>query len=103
MRKEELKEAFANADDEIKAIVAPLFEEMEFIESQLVELKKQPLIKYHPQNPNIQKLTPASRLYKDLLSQEKDLVRILCSLLHKDSSEGSESPLREYMRKRGGL
>jgi len=45
----------------------------------------------------VQKQTPAGKLYKDLLAQEKDIVRILCSQLRKNDTD-EESPLRKYLR-----
>lgn len=96
-RTEQLKKIFSEFDQNVQAVVAPLFSEMEFIESQLVELKKKPFIKYHPNDPTVQKQTPAGKLYKDLLAQEKDIVRILCSQLRKNDTD-EESPLRKYLR-----
>lgn len=97
-RIEELKKIFDAFDEDIKTIVYPLFDEMDFIEGQLVELKKKPFIKYHPKDPTIQKPTPAGKLYKELLAQEKDIVRILCSQLHKNGNDNEDSPLRNYLR-----
>lgn len=97
-RTDELKKIFSEFDKNVQAVVTPLFAEMDFIESQLVELKKKPFIKYHPKDPSVQKQTPAGKLYKDLLAQEKDIVRILCSQLRKQDTD-EESPLRKYLRK----
>ena len=96
-RVDQLKKIFSEFDQNVQAVVAPLFSEMEFIEEQLVELKKKPFIKYHPKDPSVQKQTPAGKLYKDLLAQEKDIVRILCSQLRKNDTD-EESPLRKYLR-----
>lgn len=96
-RTEELKKIFSEFDPNVQKVVTPLFAEMDFIESQLVELKKKPFIKYHPKDPSVQKQTPAGKLYKDLLAQEKDIVRILCSQLRKQDTD-EESPLRKYLR-----
>lgn len=96
-RTDELKKIFSEFDKNVQAVVTPLFAEMDFIESQLVELKKKPFIKYHPKDPSVQKQTPAGKLYKDLLAQEKDIVRILCSQLRKQDTD-EESPLRKYLR-----
>lgn len=96
-RTDELKKIFSEFDKNVQAVVTPLFAEMDFVESQLVELKKKPFIKYHPKDPSIQKQTPAGKLYKDLLAQEKDIVRILCSQLRKQDTD-EESPLRKYLR-----
>lgn len=96
-RTDQLKKIFSEFDKNVQAVVTPLFAEMDFIESQLVELKKKPFIKYHPKDPSVQKQTPAGKLYKDLLAQEKDIVRILCSQLRKQDTD-EESPLRKYLR-----
>jgi hypothetical protein len=97
-RSDELKKIFSEFDKNVQAVVAPLFSEMEFIEAQLVELKKKPFIKYHPKDPSVQKQTPAGKLYKELLAQEKDIVRILCSQLRKNDTD-EESPLRKYLKR----
>lgn len=97
-RSDELKKIFSEFDKNVQAVIAPLFSEMEFIETQLVELKKKPFIKYHPKDPSVQKQTPAGKLYKELLAQEKDIVRILCSQLRKNDTD-EESPLRKYLKR----
>ena len=97
-RRDELLKLFEGMDGNIKTIVGPMIEDLIFIEERLEELRKQPFIKYHPKDPTIQKATAAGKLYKDLLAQEKDIVRILCSQVHKGSSDGEESPLRLYLK-----
>ena len=96
-RVSELLSIFDDLED-VYPIVKPLIEELAFIEEQLRELKKQPFIKYHPKNPSVQKQTPAGKLYKELLAQQKDIVRILCGQLRK-VDKGESSPLREYLDK----
>lgn len=96
-RLQALMKAFEGADASVRVIVEPLFEEMAFIEGQLAELKKYPMVRFNPNNPNLQKITPSGRMYKDLLSQQKDLVRLVCSYITKAHEGGGESPLREYM------
>lgn len=100
-RKEELMAIFEGSDENVSKIVNPMIDDLVFIEEQLVELRKQPFIRYHPNDPSIQKATAASKLYKDLLAQSKDIVRILCSQIHKGGSEGDESPLDNYFRSLG--
>lgn len=95
-RKEEILKLFS--DDSIQKIVSPLIDDLIFIESQLAELRTKPFLRSHPTNPAIQKQTPAGKLYKDLLSQQKDIVRILCMQLHKTGEEENESPLRAYLK-----
>lgn len=97
-RKDELLQIFQELDKDVLTIVTSLIDDLVFIEGQLDELRKQPFIKYHPKDPSIQKQTPAGKLYKDLLAQQKDIVRILCSQLHKGGKGESESPLRQYLK-----
>lgn len=96
-RLQALMKAFEGADASVRVIVEPLFVEMDFIEGQLSELKKYPMVRFHPKDPSLQKITPSGKVYKDLLSQQKDLVRLVCSYITKGSEGGGDSPLREYM------
>lgn len=98
-RKDELIKIFGDVDDSVLTIVAPMIDDLVFIEGQLEELRTKPFIKYHPNDPANQKATASGKLYKDLLAQEKDIVRILCSQLHKGATEETESPLRAYLKK----
>lgn len=100
-RRDELKKIFQDADENILTIVEPMIDDLVFIEGQLEDLRKKPFIKYHPNDPSIQKTTAAGKLYKDLLAQEKDIVRILCSQLHKGGTSEDESPLRAYLKNLG--
>lgn len=97
-RRDELLKIFKELDGNVLTIVTPMVDRLVFIEGQLVELETKPFIKYHPDDPNRQKATPAYRVYKDLLAQQKDIVRILCSQLHKGAGEEGESPLRAYLK-----
>lgn len=97
-RREDLIKIFAGMNENVLTIVSPMIDDLVFVESQLDDLRTKPFIRYHPADPSIQKVTPAGKLYKDLLAQEKDIVRILCSQLHKGGSDDAESPLRAYLR-----
>mgnify|MGYP003301154957 CR=1 FL=1 len=97
-RRDELLKIFKELDGNVLTIVEPMIGELVFIEEQLAELRTKPFIKYHPNDPNLQKQTPAGKLYKDLLAQQKDIVRILCSQLNKSGCEDGESPLRAYLK-----
>lgn len=90
---------FKGSDENVCKIVAPLIDELVFVEEQLLELRSKPFIRYHPDDPSIQKDTAASRLYNKLLAQHKDIVRILCSQLHKGGEGEEESPLDAYFKR----
>ena len=66
------------------------------METQLDQLRKLPVIKVHPQNPEIQKITPSAKLYKETLQQYNNVIRTLSSFIRHDEGEG-ESPLEAYL------
>ena len=97
-RKEELLQIFDQVDDS-KNIIAPLIDDVVFLEEQLQELRKMPFIRVHPQYPDIQKATPAAKQYKELLQQYNNCIKILTGILRKDAPE-EESPLRAFIASR---
>lgn len=97
-RKEELMKVFESVDKNKKAIIAPLIDEVIFLEAQLTELKKYPFVKVHPTDPQLQKPTTAGKMYKEFFQQYNNAIKTLCSVLHKQ--EGNDtSPLREYLQR----
>ena len=94
-RKEELIKIFENVED-TKGIIMPLIDDVVFLEEQLRELRKLPFIKVHPDYPDIQKPTAASKQYRELLQQYNNCIKIMTSIIRKDSPE-EESPLRSYL------
>lgn len=97
-RKDELLVIFKALDGNVLKIAEPMIDDLVFIEEQLKELRTKPFIKYDPNDMSRQRLTPAGKLYKDLLAQEKDIVRILFTQLNKTGSEKDDSPLRAYLK-----
>lgn len=94
-RKEELLKYMAGKADQ--ELVEHLVEEAVFLEGQLAELKKLPFIKVHPQNPELQKATPASRMYVSLMAQYNANIRTLAHLSGATEVE-EESPLRIWAK-----
>lgn len=92
-RKEELLKII----DGNNALV-PLVDEILFLEDQLVELKKLPFIKVHPQNSELQKVTPAAKQYKELLQQYTNCIKTLGHVSGNDEKD-EESPLRKWVKK----
>lgn len=95
-RKEELIKCLGGKAD--MNLVGNLIDEIIFLEVKLEELKKLPFIKVHPDNPELQKATPASKLFVQFAAQYNSAVRTLVSLSGGDAS-GEDSPLREWARK----
>lgn len=88
-RRQELLEFVGNEE-----IFGNLIDEMVFLEVQLNELRKLPMIKVDPNNPARQKATVAQRQYKEFLQQYTNIVKTLSKGLNNDEVE--VSPLRKY-------
>lgn len=95
-RREELLKL---VDKSNASTMIPLIDKMLFIENQLENLEKLPMIKVHPDNPEIQKATPAAKLYKEFLQQYTNIVKVISHSVD-DNSEKDESPLRKWAKSR---
>lgn len=97
-REEEL--AGVVGKDDLK--VRQLIDEIVFIERQLIEIKKLPFINVNPKNPMQQKATPAAKLYKELLQQYNNSLKLLLKVSGDLDDTTEESPLRKWARERLG-
>ena len=95
-RKEELMKLVNESN---AATITPLIDKMLFLESQLENLEKLPMIKVHPTNHEIQKATPAAKLYKEFLQQYTNVVKTISRTVGDDSTE-EESPLSKWVKSR---
>lgn len=95
-RREELLKL---VNDSNSSTIAPLIDKMLFLEGQLERLEKLPMIKVHPDNPEIQKATPAAKLYKEFLQQYTNVIKTI-SHATGDKADEEESPLRKWVRSR---
>lgn len=100
-RKDELLKIFNEIED-TKDIIMPMIDDVVFLEEQLQDLRKLPFIKVHPEYPELQKPTPAAKMYKELLQQYNNCIKILTGILRKDAPE-EESPLRAFLNARKDL
>ena len=96
-RTEVLQEVFKGIDENKQKIVAPLIDEAIFLEKQMQYLKQYPLIKFHPTNSNLQKVTAAGKQYREYLQTYTNIIDKLCRIYGKDESE-EESPLRAFLK-----
>ena len=100
-RKEELLKILTEKDSKNSIKAEQLVEEIVFIEEQLRELKKLPFFSVHPKNPALQKATPASKLYKEMMQQYNNSLRLLFRLSGDINGETEEaSPLRQWVKSR---
>ena len=96
-RKEKLLKLFEGAEGG-PDVVKPMIDDVVFLESRLSELRALPFIEISERNRAHQRPTAAAKQYKELLQQYNNCLKILTSVLRKDTAE-EESPLREWVRK----
>lgn len=96
-RAEELRDIFKSLDESKQKIVSPLIDEAVFLEKQMTELKKYPFIKFHPTNPNLQKVTAAGKQYREFLQTYTNIIDKLCRMYGKADGD-EESPLRAFLK-----
>lgn len=75
----------------------PLIEHIVGLENELDRLKKLPHIRVNPNNPELQKATPAAKQYKEFLQQYLNALKVLAKVSGKEN-ETEDSPLREWVR-----
>lgn len=91
-REEELRQLVG---DDVKGI--RLVDDILFLEGKLEELRKLPFLRTHPKDPTLQKATPAAKLYKEMLQQYNNSLRLLVRIVGADAQTEEESPLRKWM------
>ena len=95
-RKDELLKLFEEVEN--KSLIVPLIDDLIFMEEQLTEFRKLPMLKVHPKDPAIQKATTSAKLFKETLQQYNNTIRTLASFIRRDESE-EVSPLEKYLEK----
>ncbi|MGN0804075.1 MAG: hypothetical protein ACI4MS_01700 [Candidatus Coproplasma sp.] len=96
-RADELHNIFKDVDEGKRAIVSNLIDEAVYLETQLAELKKYPHIKFHPQNPDLQKITAAGKQYREFLQTYTNIIRAL-ERTYANEEQGEDSPLQQYFK-----
>lgn len=98
-------ELIALIPEDSKELVADIVDEAVFLEAKLVELKKLPFIQVHPDDPALQRSTPASKQYKEFLQQYVNCIKVLEGVIYRDKrlegDEVEESPLRKWFKTYG--
>lgn len=89
-RKEKIVEVFENINPGQRELITQLIDEVLFLEKQMTELKKLPFIKTKPDNPSIQKTTPAAKLYKECSQSYMNAIRILLSIVKQESESEAD-------------
>ena len=98
-RKDEiLKYIKENRPNEVNFLL-PLVDDVVFLEGELEKLRELPLIEIHPTDRGRQRTTPSAKLYKELLQQYNNCLKIIVVKTGGEDSE-EDSPLRTYMKER---
>lgn len=92
-RKEQLKKLIKVNNE----LVENLIDEVLFLEGQLKYYRSLPQLRVNPTNPEQQKATPASKLYKETLQQYTNVIKTLAHCTGQDV-EDEDSPLRKYFK-----
>lgn len=93
-RRQQLDEIFRDVGDDEKKLVGRLLDEVVFLETKMAELKAMPFLNVHPNNPAIQKMTPAAKLYKECSQSYMNAIRILCGILNKIESSAQDELMK---------
>ena len=81
-------------------LLTPLIDQIIHLENKLNELDNLPFYKVNPDNPQQQKVLPVFKLYKEMLQQYTNCLKLLAHESGKEN-EDEESPLRKWIKERG--
>lgn len=96
-RREKLKEIFEKIDEDKRAVIEPLLDDVIFLEERLSELRKLPTIRVHDKNPARQEVTPAGKQYKEYMQSYLNAIKVLQKTLYFAGADG-ESPLLKALK-----
>lgn len=96
-RADKLKKIFEGVEEGKREVIAPLLDDVIFIEERLAELRKLPMIRVHPKNPARQEITPAGKQYKEYMQSYLNAIKVLQTTLYR-AGESGESPLLKALR-----
>ena len=95
-RRDMLMSVFNEMDEGRRMLAERLIDEMVFLEERMAECREMAFIEVNSKGE--QRMTPASKIYKDCLAQYSNNVRILLNMTGKQGKERKDSPLRAYFR-----
>ena len=92
LRKKELYDLVGN-----DIMMTRVIDEMLLLEERMDQVKNLPFIRIHPEDPTKQKATPAAKIYRELLQQYTNIIRIMMKATGTDEHD-EESPLRKWFK-----
>ena len=97
-RLEELQGITSKIDNEQRAVVAPLLENIVFMESRLAELRTMPHIRTHPVDKARQEITAAGKQYKETMQAYTNAIKIVMSALYRAGGGGAAEELLNKLK-----
>lgn len=98
-RERALRRIFSGIDGDVNETVSQLIDETVYLEKQLFLLRGESMFRVHPQNPELVKVSPRAKLYKEFLQQYTNCIKALLAVLQKNAPE-EVSPLRQWLDER---
>lgn len=98
-RKTQIIEYLKKIRPDDQNVLLPLVDDVVFLEERLDELRKLPFIEFHPTDKEKHRVTPASKMYKELLQQYNNAIKTIVIKTGVDDGD-EESPLRLYMKQK---
>lgn len=92
-RKQTLLKLVGDSSD----LMNQLIDEIIYMESQLEYYRSLPQIRVNKEKPEIQRATPAAKLYKETLQQYTNCIKIIAKCAGIDADD-EESPLRKWAK-----
>lgn len=95
MTADELKEVFANIDDDKKQLAYDTIDDYCFFMERIAELKKLPYIRIDQKNPQRQQLTPAAKLIKEYSQAVDNKRKTLLMILYRNETSAADELLQK--------
>lgn len=99
-RETKLRKIIDGIPEDKREVVEPLVDEIIFLEGRLRELRRLPMIRIHPKNPERQEATPASKQYKEFMQSYINAIKVIQRSLYL-SGETGESDLIKALKEFG--
>lgn len=94
-RRDELQQLFAEIDAEKQKVIAPLFNDIVFMEGRLEELRKLPHIRIHPKDSSRQETTAAGKQYKEIMQTYLNALKVLLTMLYRTESSAADDLIKK--------
>lgn len=96
-REKKLREIIEKLPEDKREVIDPLVDEILFLEERLRELRRLPMIRVHPKNPERQEVTPAGKQYKEFMQSYLNAIKVIQRTLYL-AGETGESPLVKALK-----